>query len=539
MLNKGPLPQFPKMKLNTTRWLTLIFTLLVISAACLLLFSYLESIFLYATNVVLFDHGEALVTSLSLSFSQGGEIWHTQDSFHRHSVPYGPVIFYLQGAAMRLFKASQPILVSKLMGASYALAALLLFSFSIYKELSLKLDRTVSILITSLAISFYTSAMLSAKHFSFWNRGDSLVLLIVCASLALRSFFSSKNTKYPSLVLLAVFAGVILNVKINAIVFLAPILYESLRSRTKSEIMFFGLVVIFISVLPFLKSNVSINNYIWTLAHLKKHFSFSVFRGNFGFLKDSVGYFAIGVMFCSQNLKNSVTKNVQLGIVLILTLLCVLAIASVHGSGLPSLIPIVPVLLYYVCCLPDFRNFSISSPKSFLAKILPQLGWLIVIFSFYPSWKNAFAFRDSIQSISRKSEHYKSILVDLNSVKAKYLDRKCQMGLGAEEGYELTFYKTELRRGETKSLYFFDGAGVMQFQYAGFPLSKELESRLFQCGLGEIWLIPKGQRPFTMSNWYDGTELFSAGFRELFNSKFKKIDHSHFYDIYECSQRHG
>jgi hypothetical protein len=50
-----------------------------------------------------------------------------------------------------------------------------------------------------------------------------------------------------------------------------------------------------------------------------------------------------------------------------------------------------------------------------------------------------------------------------------------------------------------------------------------------------VWLIPEGQEPFTLPNWYyryDGGLLFNDKFRYAFNANFKKISSTKHYDIY-------
>ena len=103
------------------------------------------------------------------------------------------------------------------------------------------------------------------------------------------------------------------------------------------------------------------------------------------------------------------------------------------------------------------------------------------------------------------------------------------MGFGKYETYRMTFYRTNLVFEGNP--YLVDPLAMMDMQLAGMDIPSQTINAL-QSGFIDIWLIPKGDDPFTLRNWYNKKFIFDDRFRKSFLDSYRLADRSRFFDLW-------
>ena len=119
-------------------------------------------------------------------------------------------------------------------------------------------------------------------------------------------------------------------------------------------------------------------------------------------------------------------------------------------------------------------------------------------------------------------------------VKISHFDRfgNIYMGYGDGSTYPVSFVRHELVYAGNP--YLVDAAAITDFQFSGVGIPQATIDALITDEQA-IWLIPAGQQPFTMVNWYvrnSGGQLFDTDFQSAFNDHFSRQATTDFFDLY-------
>jgi hypothetical protein len=124
-----------------------------------------------------------------------------------------------------------------------------------------------------------------------------------------------------------------------------------------------------------------------------------------------------------------------------------------------------------------------------------------------------------------------AIIADLNDIMHHFPGRTIEMGVGRDASYPYTYGRPVLVFAGNP--YNLDVAVAMESaeDQHGLP---EATVGLCRSGLADLVLIPRGDSPFTIINWFPGARpVFSDEFRQAFQQNYERRYHSNFYDIYE------
>jgi hypothetical protein len=290
-------------------------------------------------------------------------------------------------------------------------------------------------------------------------------------------------------------------------------------------------IAVIIGLSPFLLPTISLQNYLALAQLTRQHgVSWSLWSEN---LKAALLLFLpVAIAWLHVTLLNRDRRCFHqycfYGYSLIIAGLATTIIAAKPGAGAHHLLPYLPFILdltlIYFAQLPRQPRRTLT-----IATILLLIADFVLI--------SSLLFKAGINSVvwvELSQGNGAAIIRDLNTILARYPQQTIQMGYGENENYKFTFYRFILVFNDNP--YLFDAMAIMDFQFAHYPFSDRTLGYLSSCQT-DIWLIPKGDAPFSQPNYYPtDTLLFSPEFRQRFQDTYQREDRSHFFDIWRCRQ---
>lgn len=502
----------------------------------ILIASYLKFIWIYSFSPFYLDHVESYITSTSLNFLKGGPVWHDDQSTTQFVLfAYGPITFLVQAAVLSIFRGDV-IIISKSVGGAAATLGLLLFAFSASKATQRAQSQNSDFILTLLGTGIYSAVLINLDQFSFWNRGDSLTLLITNLVLFFRfSFFKKNDSK--SMIILGLLSALLMNIKIHAILYITPIVFDCLQKSDRKNIFKFIITALIFLSIPFLMPRVSLTSYLFCLGQASKHgFSKTLMLSNLRFF----GFVLLGPVFglyliCGSlhPVKGHTLKSI---VPFLVCSLLALLLSSKNGAGRHHLMPFLPVVWIYALKNLGQLKFKDRIFQSKTRCIIFVIG----LFTFSTS------IFGSIAGVRYQMKHFlhlrnmdpwvNSIRTDLQKISHDFSKLKVEMGIGEGKGYAATYYKPYLLADNTINRYHLDAADIMDFNQSQLALSPYFTEAFFSCELSQIWLVPKGNVPFEMTNFYNNKKLFTEQFKQRFQQRFVKIAETEHFDVYSCTQ---
>jgi len=480
----------------------------------------------------MFFHIQPDVATVSWYFAEGKPVYHGPESAEVYNIVYGPYLYIFTGFIEKILG---PSLFSAKLGGQLALyGATLVFAFILRKRLGWA--RAI------LAVGIFTAMVVNFDPIETYTRADSFIVLFVVLG-AWAAYSPSKIAPW----ILGLAIGVSTELKIHAGVYFLPLLWLAWRSgyRGRSWLVAGGCALTS-AILPFVAfSNISLRNYLWTLAVASHHgLSAHYYLPTLEYFFALCAPIAIAVILAyiqqpGKTMEILKSRRCFIGLILVEFLL-VLPFASKFGAGPHHLLPMVIVLLLLAVELHEAGlRFDWSGSPVEAAGYALLYSWLACClgFGFMRSYQNA-------AWMNGRTEWAKSVTADVEKIRQTYQSSHVLlMGAGNKEHYELTFYRTGLIfQGEPIGI---DPSALMEFSYAGYPtitLSK-LTAFLNQNYPHKkiLWLIPKGDEPFSMDSFYSNVvngefgehkPLYDDSFRADFKNAFKLQESTSNYDLY-------
>ncbi len=178
----------------------------------IIILNYIIMLGLYASHSNFSDHIEPNIASVSWLFQTGKTLYHDLESSEVYSLPYGLMLYVINGFFLKLFQPS--ISVAKLGGVFSSLFSLLFILFT-FKKLS---GTRISIICCAYITLIFISLDSGGGGFiasAFWNRAEPIILMFVSLSLL-------GIVQTPPLIatlLCALSLGISLNIKIYSFIF--------------------------------------------------------------------------------------------------------------------------------------------------------------------------------------------------------------------------------------------------------------------------------------------------------------------------------
>lgn len=499
--------------INTTRYSKLLYLL----GSSLVFLTFTTFAIIYLLNKTFLDHIEPSVASISWLIHQNELIYPPVNAPEKYVLMYGPMNYIINWVSMELFNPS--IFSAKLPGIIAGLLSLLTTYFT-YKRLNVK--RTLIFVY----MGYMVASSLFFKHYVFWNRPDSFLLL--CTTIGLLGATSKTRKKAILLVILSL--GIAVNLKPHAVLYFLPllILLCTRFSLSSSLAAIVGSLAIFTT--PYFLPEISIVNYLRWLKVFSAHgFSLNILYGNVEFVSFillpilSLGLFS---MQQGKKIQNFYSENKSFINILIISITLLSIVASKPGAGSHHFIPFLPLL--------GFIFLSMVSKLKMSRFFLPGKRLLILAASCFLSIFLSTLLIGELRAVKgiydTVSSNSQPIIQEVNSILDNNPDKTIGMGYGSNGTYRLTFVRPVLVFSGNP--YVIDAGALMDSTLAGLEMSTSTYQVLKSCKVN-LWLIPRGENPFEDFKYKDKA-LFPSKFLAIFDEYYYLAAKKEYFDVYSC-----
>jgi hypothetical protein len=480
-------------------------TAVIVAIAVLALYAGLVS--WYTMLDEYYDLAEPTISAVAWLVRLGESPYHAADAAPRYAHIYGPSLFLLHAATLRLFGGA--IWASKIVGGVAALASLAVLATMIAKIRS----QASAALWTGMV----AAAFLAFGNMSFWTRPEPVLAL--CTTAALGAALASS---LPIAVIgVGVAAGVATGLKLTGFLYVLPVIPLLLERHRPTAIVWIALVAIAVAFLPFawLPPQSWQDFWFWFGTSSRNGIRLALLRPNIEwglYLAMPLALVAFGV-----STRRSVRPE-HLLLVAAATLIMILA--AKPGAGPHHLIPFIPLIAGFTA--KASREGEISwTRRAAVAYLVPLIATVAIQqFLFISTIGTAMSLR---------------VGDDIRAFLQLHPSSSIGMGYGGTSGYfgsaPLTYFRP-LLVFQTGS-YLLDAPAIQEHQLAGIEIPSATLQALGRCDV-KYWLIPRAEEPFATRNLYPQTghrPLFSDAFKTTFNRHFTLTSTTRLFDVYACT----
>lgn len=456
----------------------------------------------YYTSCTFLDHVEPQVASTAAALLHGGSIYHLPDGERAYALGYGPLLYWLVEAAYRCFG---PHLLAAKLTTLFASAVSL-------ASLAVVLHRGGA------RPGWWLATLLAAALVPFgavvWLRADPL--LLTCAALG----WLVAETAPPrtAQLLLALLMAAAASLKLHGPVYLLPPLLLLWRRDGWAWTLVSLALGAAGALAPFAAWERFGRAYAATLQINAGHgLSLSHWLTNLEFAA-----FFSAPLWLSRPFRRTEAgeTGAETGATLGLAtaLLLVSVIASKPGAGHWHFLPLLPSVMLLAA-----RRDPAPTPHG--ARLAALGGWAVAALFLgvtrHDQWI-ARLWRDPARAQ----------IAEVRAVLAAHPQASVVMGAGENAygpGYSATFVRPELvLHGQP---YRFDPAAIMDLRKAHYPPERCASPALWGPGPLPLVLIPRGEAPFALNNFYGGA-TFPEPFREDFLRRFARREAGEHFEVW-------
>ncbi len=483
---------------------------------------YCVAVALYLFTPVFLNHTSPTVVITSWLFVTGEPIYPDLNSASRYALPYGSMAYVINGSLMKLLGPS--FLSAKIGGSLAGLGGIVLAFMAFLTATS----RQSAFIHTGILVLFL--ALFGV--FPYSPRPDSFIFFFAALGL----FAAVNASKFLAAVIFGVSLGVAFNLKVHSVIYFIPMLVLLYNNHGPYVLLVVFAISLPAAYAPFLHPNISFFNMIdWLQTYSKHGFDVRFLRGSLLYMAFLLAPVVLAAIYFGLtkfgSLRSLVAENrLVIGSFIAAAGLTVV-VASKPGAGPHHLIPFIPIIIYGCAYLTDGLQSNTIQPN--LAALLVVLvlalpvAYKICKLSIY-----SFSKINIVNIVSQQSRVYQ-IVADLDAIRRSNPDQVISMGYGEDRSYADTYLRVLLVfRGNP---YFLDAPALMDMQYAGMEIPAANLAHMESGAIG-LWLIPKGDEPFRLHNFYDGKPLFDDEFRQIFAKRYELVGPSRFFDLYRHTQ---
>jgi hypothetical protein len=435
------------------------------------------------------DHVEPSVAALSWAVMRGEEAYPPPDATAIYGLPYGPMLFLLYGAVLKI--VGPAISVSKLGPALASAASLVLVAIAGRRAFGGRWPRV---------LRWTAIVYLAFGAAAFWLRAEPLLML--CGSLAALALTLPPT---PAAVVFGLALGVGINLKISAFVYLLPAVAVMLRKYGITAVALATAVAVVAAALPFvLFENISASGYLYWVRTTAGH-GFRL-RALLSVLEWAAFVsIPLGLLARGQDQHSRV-----LSWMLLLTIFASVPLATKHGTGVYHFLPFVPLILFAAAgrgeVLPSRLGPFLAAGLVLAAFQISQ--WIVV--------STGLPAREILGELRRMEQSSGGTVA-----------------MGYSVNYRNSFFRPPLVfDGHPNVL---DGASAMDAAWSGRPFPRALVDAMRSCAVAN-WIIPSGGAPFELPNAYGEAEVFPAEFRQAFHERYQLRESGRWYDLWTCGR---
>ncbi|MGC2662437.1 MAG: hypothetical protein WA324_31105 [Bryobacteraceae bacterium] len=480
------------------------------------------------------DHVEPNIASVAWVIGKGSPLYNSLDSVQRYSLLYGPLAYLPFTWGMTILGGSILSLKIVVLLAVIGIAVCLWLA---YRRL---LDRPKSAIVALIVIGFLMGGNLP---YLLEVRGD--VFIILCAAWALAAALSPNAILAATLTALACAAGA--DVKLTGVLYFFPI-YVLLGDRQGWKIAVASLFAAgVLSFAPFLIPGISLPGYlIWLHAASRQPLGVGIQNMLEYAVKFSLPILLLMWRFSTINHAGFRTYLGQRRLFIVTLIACFFVMAvlcSKAGAGVHHLLPFCPLLGYFCADLYSAANAQRTSGV-IIHRSIPQFTCWLLVGLFFGA-RLAGKIRGDLTVVAGQRPYAVALLKDVDGIMRTHPQDRIGMGYGETSlvppmpAYASTYVRPALVMAGNPLT--FDAAALCDMQLSGVEMPQADTNYMGSCGT-TIWLIPKGEPPFSQVNLYSlygprvmpQRNLFNAAFRQAFFDHYHKAGSSRFFDIWSC-----
>ncbi|RAU23264.1 hypothetical protein CU669_03695 [Paramagnetospirillum kuznetsovii] len=450
------------------------------------------------------DHGESAISAMAWKLMEGAQVYYPMDSPERISNVYGPVTFLWHAWPLALFGGT--VSASKIA----AMVAAVLMTPALF----ILTRGTGSML--GWIVAFLTAIYTVNVAFPVVIRPDALLTLVV--AVAVFAAAKADTWGWRSTVIMAMAAGIAVDIKIHGFIYLAPIgLYHLSGNWRRLPVM--AIVAAAVAGLFFVMPAFPLTNYLaWFGPMAGKENNWLVGW----FWEIALYYFPFLFVALGASRRLPVRETVYLGAYGLCVLLTVFP-ATKLGGGSHYFMPFLPMaadLLRRVAALGQTRRQRIA---------ITAMALLTLMGSFQAE-----------RRFFKRLEWGRSadVTADIADILDRHKDKRVQMTSGyvaaTDATAPLSFHYYQWRnlpvyRGNPYTL---DVGIMMELTKLGVPFPAEAVRRLASCHT-QVWLVPKDGEPLNIKGYYN-QQVFPQEARDAFFAHTRKVESSRYFDLWEC-----
>lgn len=462
----------------------------------------------YAGLGTFLSHAEPHVTVHAWRLASGGALYAAPDSGDFLLTAYGPLVFLVNAAFLVLFGPS--IAAAKLAGMTSAGLAVVVFADHA--------RRAFGPASVGLAALLFLGLMLFGAPTTFWTRPDPHIILLVAVAL----HATNAGDGWRARLVIAVCAGLAVNLKAHAFVYFVPIVVGFCRARPGLVWPAMAVLAVAVFLAPFAHPQISLANYVGAVLDVAGgrpvEPGILAYSARYAVLFVSPGIILIAVRACAPRALEG--RDVVYWAALFCAVGATLYPASVRGGFWYHLLPFIPL-----CADAVVRFAGALAPAPRLrAALLTLFAVCFAILGVTPQKRLLRTYESLAWGADAAAE--------VEAARRRFPGRTMEMGYGADvaETYKRTFVKPILAfAGNRVSI---DGFSDMEAHYRGLALPPGKFAHMRDCAT-ELWLIPAGETPFAMRGYYGGPAFWPA-YTDAFLARYRRRAEGRFFDVWEC-----
>jgi hypothetical protein len=478
--------------------------LVLLLASLTIIVAYVALVIWYLRQPAFFDQAEPTIPAVAAVFGAGKPLYPALDAPERYAHIYGPALFLLQAAALKVLGPS--IAASKTPGA----VAILIGLIAAYAVFRRRADVRGALAGTAMCALVFSTF----DNVSYWTRSDPLIVLCVVSGL----LAAHLRNRALSALALGVSTGLAANLKFTGPLYLMPAFALALAEHGARTAMTAALLAVPVAVAPFLLPNVSPGHY-WDYVEFSARNGLAPAR-----LRQNVEWAAwlaaplaavvVGGWKAAQVRKGA---PAHLGSI-VLSVAVVTVVAAKPGGGPFHLMPFVPVLMYaflWIAPAPFLTGMKRSICVAFaLTALLLGLADQALI----------------VRTV--RGRNLATAIADLRRFSDLHAGRRVAVGYAGTSYLSHARLEVVVRTGD----YLLDAPAVQEYRLSGLPLPESTIRAILECRV-EFWLIPRGAEPFAVPNAYapqGPAEVFPPEFRDAFLGRYERTGGAGSFDVWEC-----
>ncbi len=444
------------------------------------------------------DHFEAHIACVAHRVWTGHPIYHDLDAADRYSTVLGPNT-YLWNALLQ-GRSPRTIADAKTPGLIACWAALVVFGAALW----LRFGAGAALA----GCGVWAMCGLLFRHVMFWNRSDSLLMLLV--SLAVAAVLTRRVAVGAAL--FGAVVGLALGVKLHSLVFFVPLCAWFDRRILAAKPLAIGAgAAVAAAATPFLLPQVSLTNHLRWLSALSAGPVLGHDTGRAALL---LALFALPV--AALTLASTETRWRRAAFWL------AAALAAIGGTLWPG--------------LERHHVMALAAPVALMTaewmqNKRPAASWgLVALFVALGGWFAVSGWLDTKSNIARAAA-FAPVARDFDAVMAGTSGLSRSVGCGSLRMHRLTQIRVALAFREDEPLYL-DGPALMDHRKAGVPLPAATIDAI-RDKKTDLWILPRDGAPWSLHHFYNAAwNIFPETFRRAFADNYHIAGQSEFFTLW-------